>query len=70
MAKKNDDFTICSLNLNGVRAAGKRGFTDWLAKTQPDHLCLQELRAMPDQVGDELRAPAGYGARWNPARNR
>jgi exodeoxyribonuclease III len=67
MAKKNDDLTICSLNLNGVRAAGKRGFADWITEQQPDHLCLQEVRALPEQVGDELRSPAGYSARWNSA---
>lgn len=70
MAKMNDDLTICSLNLNGVRAAGKRGFADWMTRQSPDHLCLQELRAMPDQVGDELRSPAGYNARWNPAQKK
>lgn len=67
MAKTNDALTICSLNLNGVRAAGKRGFAEWIAKGRPDHLCLQELRAMPDQVPDDLRSPVGYSTRWNPA---
>ncbi len=57
-------FTLASLNLNGIRAAEKRGFTKWLGKTQPDMLCLQEMRARPEQVDDELRYPKGYSGRW------
>lgn len=40
---------IVSFNVNGIRAAMKRGFGDWLAATEPDVLCLQEVRA-PDKV--------------------
>ncbi len=58
------ELTICSLNLNGVRSAGRRGLASWLARTQPDHLCVQELRATPEQCGPELLQPAGYGSRW------
>jgi len=60
-------FTICSLNLNGLRAAEKRGFSRWLAERKPDHLCLQELRAHEEQVPEALRTPEGYCARWNAA---
>ena len=56
--------TLCTLNVNGLRAAAKRGFGDWLARKQPDVLCLQEVRARPEQVSDELRSPAGYRSRW------
>jgi exodeoxyribonuclease-3 len=56
--------TLCTLNLNGIRAAGKRGFGRWLKRTAPDTLCLQELRAWPEQVGPEVVSPAGYNARW------
>ncbi len=68
--KQQRGLTICSLNLNGIRAAEKRGFSEWLVREKPDVLCTQELRAMPDQVGDELRAPAGYSARWNSAKKK
>ena len=56
--------TICTLNLNGIRSAERRGFSRWLKKRRPDVLCLQELRATPDDVDDALRSPAGYNARW------
>lgn len=59
--------TLASLNLNGMRAAERRGFTEWLARTGPDVLCLQELRARPEQVAPEVACPAGYNTRWLPA---
>ena len=59
--------TICTLNLNGIRSADRRGFSRWLARRKPDHLCLQELRASPGDVDDALRSPAGYCTRWESA---
>ena len=56
--------TLCTLNANGIRAAHRRGFLDWLERSEPDVLCLQEVRASLDQVGPELRSPAGYNSRW------
>lgn len=41
---------ITCLNVNGIRAAEKKGFVDWLMESQPDVLCLQELKALPEQV--------------------
>jgi exodeoxyribonuclease-3 len=56
--------TLCTLNLNGIRSAERRGFSRWLAKKAPDYLCLQELRAGTGDVEDDLRSPAGYNTRW------
>jgi exodeoxyribonuclease-3 len=56
--------TLCTLNINGIRAASKHGFEEWLERKSPDTLCLQEVRAWPEQVPDELRSPAGYSTRW------
>jgi len=56
--------TICTLNLNGIRSASRRGFSTWLARTRPDVLCVQELRAHECDVEDDLRSPAGWNARW------
>lgn len=41
---------ISSLNVNGIRAAHRHGFTKWVEQTDPDIICLQELRAMEHQV--------------------
>jgi len=57
-------FTLCTLNCNGLRSAQNRGFSRWLKRTHPDVLCLQEVRAWPDQVPAELRCPPGYNSRF------
>lgn len=46
---------ISSLNANGIRAAHRHGFTDWVDQTAPDIICLQELRAMEEQVPGPIR---------------
>jgi exodeoxyribonuclease-3 len=62
--------TVCSLNLNGIRSAGRRGFTSWLKRTRPDVLCVQELRAHETDVEDDLKRPLGYNVRWECAAKR
>jgi exodeoxyribonuclease III len=57
-------FRILSWNVNGIRAAFKKGFADWLAKVSPEILCIQETKARPDQLSDEILAPEGYHAYW------
>lgn len=57
-------LTLYSWNVNGVRAAHRKGFLDWLQQTQPDILCIQETKAHPDQLDEELRQPEGYHAYW------
>nr|WP_285843685.1 exodeoxyribonuclease III [Kocuria palustris] len=44
---------IASMNVNGIRAAYKRGMAEWLAPRDVDVLCLQEVRA-PDAIAREL----------------
>ena len=56
---------ILCWNVNGVRAAQRHGFVDWLNKESPDIQCLQETKAMPDQLDTELRQPLGYRVCWN-----
>ena len=41
---------IISYNVNGIRAALKKGFKEWLIEENPDILCLQELKAQPEQI--------------------
>ncbi len=50
---------ICA-NVNGVRAAARRGGLDRLAAQRPDVLCLQEVRADDDQLAEVLDA-GGFG---------
>ncbi|MGI8926804.1 MAG: exodeoxyribonuclease III [Tepidiformaceae bacterium] len=61
-------LTICSWNVNGLRAAVRTGdFQEWLASTAPDIAGLQEVKATPDQVPPELFTAAGYAVWWHPA---
>ncbi len=59
--------TIYSWNVNGLRAVLKNGFMDWFVNTQPDMLCLQETRLLPEQAPPALSCPDGYHVFWNPA---
>lgn len=53
-------LTVVTANVNGIRAAARRGGLDWLAASGADVLCLQEVRASDEQVAAELEA-AGLG---------
>ena len=58
---------ILSWNVNGIRAAQKKGFIEWLEKESPDILCVQETKANIDQLGEELIKPDGYKTSWSSA---
>lgn len=55
---------LFSWNVNGVRAAQKKGFLEWLHQERPDVLAIQETKCHPDQLDPELRQPDGYHAYW------
>jgi exodeoxyribonuclease-3 len=55
---------LLSWNVNGLRAAHKKGFLDWLLGERPDVLCLQETKAAPDQLPAELIDVPGYRAHF------
>ena len=55
---------IISYNVNGIRAAIKRGFIDWLATDPADIICLQEIKASRDDINIELIESAGYRSYW------
>ena len=57
--------TLVSWNVNGIRAAAKKGFLEWLAACDADIVCLQETRALPEQLTEALRAPEGWHATWH-----
>lgn len=51
---------VISYNVNGIRAALKKGFIDWLKAANPDVLCLQEIKAQEDQLDLSVFEEAGY----------
>ena len=53
-----------SWNVNGLRAAYKKGFLEWLEKESPDILCLQETKAAEDQLPMDLRMAPGYDSHF------
>ncbi|NYV75242.1 exodeoxyribonuclease III [Streptomyces sp. UH6] len=60
-------LTVTSVNVNGLRAAAKKGFVEWLAETSADVLCLQEVRAEPGQLPQAAGAPEGWHVTHAPA---
>lgn len=48
------DLRVVTANVNGIRAAERRGGLEWLADTEADVLCLQEVRATREQVTEVL----------------
>ena len=55
---------IISYNVNGIRAAIKKGLLDWLKIEGPDLICIQETKANKDQVETNLINEAGYDHFW------
>ena len=58
---------ILSWNVNGIRACAKRGFAGFLERCGADVIGVQEVRALPEQIPDEAREPAGWHAAFSPA---
>jgi len=57
---------ISSYNINGVRAAHRKGLINWINESSPDIICFQELRATADQVPDDL-SELPYHKTYHPA---
>jgi|TARA_R110002051_G_scaffold120997_4_gene194214 exodeoxyribonuclease-3 len=61
---------IISYNVNGIRAAMRKGFVEWLQQADPDVICIQETKATPDQVDTQLLEDAGYHHYWYSAQKK
>ncbi len=55
---------IISYNVNGIRAAIKKGFLDWLKTDPADVICLQETKAVKDDVDHRPFRELGYHDYW------
>lgn len=51
---------VISANLNGIRAAGRKGFFEWLAVQEADFVCLQETKGQMALLTDDLYRPRDY----------
>ena len=56
---------IISWNVNGIRACEKKGFLPFLNKENPDVLCIQEVKAHPEQLSSDLRCSNDYQVYWS-----
>lgn len=61
---------VISYNVNGLRSAMSKGFTDWLATNPCDIICLQEIKAHKDNVDYKLIEALGYETFWFPAQKK
>ncbi|MGA0430640.1 MAG: exodeoxyribonuclease III [Flavobacteriaceae bacterium] len=61
---------ILSYNVNGIRAALNKGFESWLQAANPDVLCLQETKALQEQVDTQVFEKLGYNHFWFSAQKR
>ena len=59
---------IISYNINGIRAAIRKGFLSWLDAESPDVICLQEIKARSDQFDITLFEKLGYNCYWHSAK--
>ncbi len=61
---------IITYNVNGIRAAMNKGLVEWVKAADPDVLCLQEIKATPDQVDVAQFENIGYHLYWYPAQKK
>jgi len=61
---------IITYNVNGIRAAMGKGLMDWMKSAAPDILCIQEIKASPEQVGVFELEEMGYYHYWYPAQKK
>lgn len=58
---------IISYNINGIRAAERKGLSQWLSKQNPDIVCFQEVKANIEQVNLSVYEALGYHIYWHAA---
>lgn len=61
---------IITCNTNGIRAAARKGFFDWLRDADADVVCIQETKAQVHQLEDSVFHPQGYHCYYNDAQKK
>ena len=59
---------LISWNVNGLRAASKKGFLEFLTRSKADLIGIQEVRALPEQLDEKVRNPEGWNSYFSPAK--
>lgn len=61
-------ISLLSWNVNGIRAAERKGFVEWMERGEYDIVAVQETKVShPDQLSEKLRTPDGYESYWHSA---
>ena len=63
-------FRVISLNANGIRAAARKGFFEWMQHQDADVVCIQETKAQEHQLADDCFQPAGYHVFYEDAKKK
>jgi exodeoxyribonuclease-3 len=58
---------VISINVNGIRAAARKGFYAWLRRQRADVVCLQELKAQTGQINERVFWPRSFNCYYHPA---
>ena len=58
---------IISYNVNGIRSAINKGLMDWLASSPGDVICLQEIKALQENIDHKAIEQLGFEQYWFPA---
>jgi exodeoxyribonuclease-3 len=58
--KEKNAMRIISINVNGIRAAARKGLFEWMHKQGADVVCIQETKSQRHQLSDPVFAPTGY----------
>ena len=61
---------IISANVNGIRSAYKKGFYEYIAASDADIVCVQELKAQEADLSDDMKNPHGMHGYWHCAEKR
>ncbi len=61
---------IITYNVNGIRSAISKGWLEWLKDSHADVVCLQEIKANPEQLDLSLFEALGYHHFWYPAQKK
>ncbi len=66
-SSRRRSLRIVSWNVNGLRACAGRGFAEWLAGSRAEIVGVQEVRALPDQLPEDVRAPRCWHTHFSAA---
>lgn len=61
---------VISVNVNGIRAAARKGFFAWLRRQRADMVCLQEIKAQVDQLQDRVFWPPSLHCHYHAAQKK